>query len=51
MGTVASGMRNDGWAYVISASRRFSVDDAAYFDGTTYNANSFFASVEKKTVF
>lgn len=48
MGTVASGMRNDGWAYVISASRRFSVDDAAYFDGTTYNANSFFASVEKR---
>ncbi|MGL2965498.1 carboxypeptidase-like regulatory domain-containing protein [Flavobacterium sp. XGLA_31] len=48
MGTSASGMRNDGWAYVISASRRFSVDDAAFFDGVTYNANSFFASVERK---
>jgi len=48
MGTVASGMRNDGWAYVISASRRFTVQDGAFFDGTTYNANSFFASVEKK---
>ncbi len=48
MGTTASGMRNDGWAYVVSASRRFTVEDAAYFDGTTYNAHSIFASVEKK---
>jgi hypothetical protein len=46
MGTVASGMRNDGWAYTISASRRFAED--GYFDGTTYNANSFFASLERK---
>ena len=46
MGTMASGMRRDGWAYVISASRRFA--DEGYFQGTTYNANSFFASVEKK---
>jgi len=46
MGTVASGMRNDGWAYVISASRRFA--NEGYFDGTTYSANSFFGSVEKK---
>ncbi|WP_293875564.1 carboxypeptidase-like regulatory domain-containing protein [Flavobacterium sp.] len=46
MGTVASGMRRDGWAYVVSASRRFT--DDGYFEGTTYNANSFFASVEKK---
>jgi len=48
MGTTASGMRNDGWAYVVSASRRFTVQDGAYFDGLTYNANSFFASVERK---
>ena len=48
MGTTASGMRNDGWSYVISASRRFSVQDGSYFEGTSYNANSFFASVEKK---
>ena len=48
MGTMASGMRNDGWAYVISASRRFTVQDGAFIDGLTYNANSFFASVERK---
>jgi hypothetical protein len=46
MGTIASGMRNDGWAYVISASRRFAQE--GYFEGTTYNANSFFSSLERK---
>lgn len=46
MGTIASGMRKDGWAYVISASRRFA--NEGYFEGTTYSANSFYASVEKK---
>jgi len=46
MGTIASGMRNDGWAYTISASRRFA--NEGYFEGSTYSANSFFASVEKK---
>lgn len=46
MGTIASGMRNDGWAYIISASRRFA--NEGYFEGTTYNANSFFASLERK---
>jgi hypothetical protein len=46
IGTVSSGMRNDGWAYTISASRRFA--NNGYFEGTTYSANSFFASVEKK---
>ncbi|MEO8233982.1 MAG: TonB-dependent receptor [Flavobacterium sp.] len=46
MGTIASGMRNDGWAYTISASRRFA--NEGVFDGTTYSANSFFASIEKK---
>lgn len=46
MGTVASGMRNDGWAYTVSASRRFA--ENGYFEGTTYNANSLFASIEKK---
>jgi len=46
MGTIASGMRTDGWAYTISASRRFAQE--GYFEGTTYDANSFFASVEKK---
>lgn len=46
MGTTASGMRNDGWAYTVSASRRFAQE--GYFEGTTYDANSLFASVERK---
>lgn len=46
MGTHVSGMDKDGWAYVISASRRWAVE--GYFEGTDYSANSFFASVEKK---
>jgi len=46
MATSATGMRNDGWAYTISASRRFAQE--GFFDGTTYNANSLFASVERK---
>jgi len=46
MGTTSSGMRKDGWAYTISASRRFG--DNGYFDGTSMSSNSFFASVEKK---
>lgn len=46
MGTHASGVNKDGWAYVLSAGRRWA--DEGYFDGTNYSANSFFASVEKK---
>jgi len=46
MGTVASGMRNDGWAYAISASRRWAQE--GYFQGTNYSANSFFVTVERK---
>ncbi len=46
MGTTSSGMMVNGWAYSISASRRWA--NEGYFEGTTYNANSFFASVEKK---
>lgn len=46
MGTHVSGMNKDGWAYVVSASRRWAVE--GYFEGTDYSANSFFASVEKK---
>lgn len=46
MGTIASGMRKDGWAYVVSAGRRWAQD--GYFEGTNYSANSFFGSVEKK---
>lgn len=46
MGTHASGMNKDGWAFVVSASRRWA--DEGYFEGTNYAANSVFASVEKK---
>lgn len=46
MATHASGMDKNGWAYVLSASRRWAQE--GYFEGTDYSANSFFASVEKK---
>jgi hypothetical protein len=46
MGTYASGMDKDGWAYVVSASRRWAQE--GYFEGTDYAANSIFASIEKK---
>jgi len=46
MATYASGMNKDGWAYVISGSRRWAQE--GYFEGSDYAANSFFASVEKK---
>lgn len=46
MGTHASGMNNNGWAFVVSASRRWA--EEAYFEGTNYGANSVFASIEKK---
>ena len=46
MGTYASGMDKNGWAYVISASTRLAQE--GYFEGTDYSANSVFASVEKK---
>ena len=46
MGTYASGMNKNGWAFVVSASRRLAQE--GFFDGTNYSANSLFASVEKK---
>ena len=46
MATHASGMDQNGWAFVISASRRLAQE--GYFEGTDYAANSVFASVEKK---
>lgn len=46
MGTHASGMNSKGWAFVVSASRRWAQE--GYFEGTDYSANSVFASVEKK---
>jgi hypothetical protein len=46
MATTSSGMNQNGWAYVVSGSRRWAQD--GYFEGTDYSANSLFASVEKK---
>lgn len=46
MGTYASGLDANGWAYVVSASRRWAQE--GHFEGTDYGANSFFVSVEKK---
>jgi len=46
MATYATGMNKNGWAYVVSASRRWAQE--GYFEGTDYSANSGFISVEKK---
>lgn len=46
MASYNSGINQNGWAYSVLASRRFG--DEGYIDGTLYDANSFFASVEKK---
>ncbi|MBJ2123391.1 carboxypeptidase-like regulatory domain-containing protein [Flavobacterium sp. IB48] len=44
--TYASGMNLSGWAFVVSAGKRWA--DEGYFEGTSFNADSFFISVEKK---
>ncbi len=46
MGSYNSGQTQNGWAYSVLASRRFG--EEGFQDGTLYDANSFFASVEKK---
>ena len=46
MATHASGINSRGLAYVVSAGKRWAQE--AYFEGTNYDANSFFISVEKK---
>jgi len=46
MATYNSGVTKEGWAYSVSAARRFG--EEGYIDGTLYDANSFFASVEKR---
>ncbi|TVZ56706.1 TonB-dependent receptor-like protein [Lutibacter sp. Hel_I_33_5] len=46
MATYSSSLSRNGWAYTFSASRRAGKE--GFVDGTMYNANSFFASVEKK---
>lgn len=46
IGTYASGINSSGWAYVVSAGKRWA--ENGYFEGTNFNADSFFISVEKK---
>jgi len=46
MVSYASGLVEGGWAYTISAGRRWG--NEGYQDATLYDSNSFFASVEKK---
>jgi len=46
MGSYNSGLSKNGWAYSVLVSRRFG--DEGFQDGTLYDSNSIFASVEKK---
>jgi len=46
MAKYSSGLLEDGWAYTIMAGRRWG--DEGFQDATLYDANSFFASVEKQ---
>ncbi|TYP76930.1 carboxypeptidase-like regulatory domain-containing protein [Aquimarina intermedia] len=46
MGSYHSGLTKKGWAYSLAISRRFG--DEGIIEGTAYNANSFFVSVEKQ---
>ena len=45
MATYASGEEKNGWYYAVSIGRRFA--EQGYMEGTLYDANSFFISVEK----
>lgn len=45
IGSYNSGVSASGWAYSVLLSRRYG--NEGYIDGTLYDANSFFASVEK----
>jgi len=46
MGSYNSGLTASGWSYSVLLSRRFG--EEGFNDGSLYDANSFFASVEKK---
>jgi len=46
MVTYASGMNEKGWGFVVSEGKRYA--NEGYFEGTTYDANSIFTSIEKK---
>ncbi len=45
MGSYNSGLGKNGWAYSVLLARRFG--DGGFQEGTVYDANSFFISVEK----
>ncbi len=45
MGVHSSGLNENGWAYTISGSRRWA--DEGYIEGTSYDAYSYFLSVDK----
>jgi hypothetical protein len=46
MATYSSGLLSSGWAFTVSASRRWAQE--GYIDGTFYDANAYFLGVEKK---
>ena len=46
MGSYHTGLSEDGWAFSVSLARRYA--EESYYDGTLYDANSFFLAVEKK---
>ena len=46
MATYGSGMNSNGWAYAASASYRLAQE--GFFEGTDYDAKSFFLAIEKK---
>lgn len=46
MATYGSGMTKNGWAYATSGSYRMAKE--GFFDGTDYDAKSFFLAIEKK---
>ena len=46
MASYNTGLMKDGWAISVLASRRFG--DQGFIDGTLYDSNSFFTSIEKK---
>lgn len=46
MGSYNSGLNSNGWAYSVLLSRRFG--EEGFQEGTPYDANSIFISVEKK---
>jgi len=46
MGSYATGLMANGWAFAVSASRRWAQE--GHFEGTFYDANSVFVAAEKK---